>query len=163
MFGPAAGALPAATTLRVDAGATFLLGGASQTVSNLVCNGTLEGPGTLTVTEAIRPDGASAVGALAVKAGVKLVGTVELDLLANGTGDRIDFASGGTFDISDIHWTIADPTTVAASRFYTIANAAGATLTGELDVSGLPSSVVVEERNGSLVLHRIMGATITIR
>ena len=158
-----AGALPAATTLRVDAGAEFLLGGASQTVSNLVCNGTLEGPGTLTVTEAIRPGGASSVGALAVKTGVKLVGTVELDLLANGTGDSIDFASGDTFDISDIHWTIADPTTVAASRFYTIANAAGATLTGEPDVSGLPSSFAIEERNGNLVLHRITGATIFIR
>ena len=158
-----AGALPAATTLRVDAGATFLLGGASQTVSNLVCNGTLEGPGTLTVTGSIRPGGASSVGALAVKAGVKLVGTVELDLLANGTGDSVDFASGGTFDISDIHWTIADPTTVSASRFYTIANAAGATLTGEPDVSGLPSSIAIEERNGNLVLHRVTGATIIIR
>ena len=126
----AAGALPASTELTVDFGASFMLGGASQTVAALTGEGTVEGPGTLAVTGAICPGGNSAVGTLTVKGGATLSGTAELDLMSDGTCDRIDFAPAGTYDISGIHWTVSNVAATASCDSFIVANASGATLTG---------------------------------
>ena len=158
-----AGSLPSTTDLIVENGSVFHLGGVSQTVASLSGAGTVWGPGALTVSGAIRPGGTNTVGTLAVKGGAALAGTVELDVRADGTCDSIAFADGGTYDISGMCWTIADPSQMSANAKYTIASAGTATLTGEPDVSGLPANMTIVNKNGNLVLCRTKGFIVIVK
>ena len=159
-----AGALPTATTLTIDSGATFWLGDTSQTVAKLVGTGAIDGPGTLTVTDSICPGGSSSIGTFTIKRGVTLVGTVELDICADGSCDRIDFDSGATYDITGIHWTISNLAPAASCDSFTIANATGAALTGEFDISGIPVDYAIRrKRDGNVVFKRIKGTTLVVR
>ena len=158
------GSLPSSTFLTVNADASLLLGGASQTVASLAGNGSIEGSGLLTATDAIRPGGASSVGVLTLKGGAKLVGTVELDLRVDASCDRIDFAPGATYDISGIHWTVPNLAPAASCDRFVIANAVGAMLTGAIDVSGIASDCVIKQMNdGNLVFTRIKGTVVIIK
>ena len=158
-----AGSLPSTTDLIVENGTVFHLGGVSQTVASLSGAGTVWGQGVLTVSGMIRPGGASTVGTLVVNGGAALAGTVELDVQANGTCDSISFADGGTYDISGMRWTLADPSQMSADAKYTIASAGAATLTGEPDLSGLPANMTIVKKSGNLVLCRTKGLVIVFK
>lgn len=154
------GRLPATTDLSVAAGATFALADAAQTVRSLAGTGTVQGAGTLTVTEAIRPGGASAAGTLTLTAGAKLVGTCEFE-----SGDLLSFAAGSAYDVSGLKVKVADPKSVVMGSPRTIISAAGATLAGDFDLSD-PSMARLELRvksTGEIAVERPSGLLVILK
>lgn len=147
----ATGSLPTTTDLKVEAGASFVLADANQTVKTVSGAGTIVGPGTLTVTEAFRP------GALSLAAGTKLVGTC-----AFGTGDLLTFVPGPAFDVSGIKIRVLNPEVIGVDSPVKIMSVAGATLTGTFDIGDssmenlklkvTDAGDVVVRRKGGLVL-----------
>ncbi len=136
----ARGALPEATDLVVAEGAAFALGGTSQMVASLSGAGAVYGSGTLTATAGIFPGGKGEVGVLTLGADATLVGTVALDVSADGASDALAFEAGGTYDVSRLRLTVADPAKLDKAKRYAILRTNGATLCGEPDVSALPKN-----------------------
>lgn len=136
----ARGALPEATDLVVADGAAFALGGASQTVASLSGAGAVYGAGTLTATAGIFPGGKGEVGVLTLGADATLVGTVALDVSAEGASDALAFEAGGTYDVSGLRLTVADPAKLDKAKRYVVLRTSGATLCSEPDVSALPKN-----------------------
>ena len=147
-------ALPSGTPLSVASGATLLLCGASQTVASAAVSGTVAGAGTLTATGGFLPGGANTIGNMTLSGGATLVGDVALDFAANGTCDQIVFAPGGTYDVSGISLVPSASGEAAwkASKRFVIGSAAGATLTGDFDLSAIPNARIRQYDNGDLEL-----------
>ena len=152
--GTGVASLPSGTTLSVASGATLLLCGASQTVASAAVSGTVAGPGTLTAADGIFPGGDGTIGTMTVAGGATLAGDMVLDFAADGTCDRIVFAPGGTYDVSQIRLVPSDSGLAAWRnlRRFVIGSAAGATLTGSFDLSALSNARIRQRDNGDLEL-----------
>ena len=146
--------LPSGTTLSVASGATLLLCGASQTVASAAVSGTVADPGTLTAADGIFPGGDGTIGTMTVAGSATLAGDMVLDFATDGTCDRIVFAPGGTYDVSQIRLVPSDSGLAAWRnlRRFVIGSAAGATLTGSFDLSALSNARIRQRDNGDLEL-----------
>ena len=154
--------LPSTTPLSISSGATLALSGASQTVESAEVSGTVSGPGTLRATDGFFPGGENTIGTMTVADGATLSGDVTLDFAAGGICDRIVFAAGGTYDVSRIR-LVPSSSGLAAWRnapFFVIGSAAGATLTGDFDLSAIPNAVMIRRANGDLHLSIPQGTLI---
>lgn len=151
------GTLPSTTALTVDDGATFALAGAAQTVASLGGAGTVEGPGTLTVTGTIQP-----AGTVAVVSDAKLVGSWTV---GGENAGSIAFGKGGTYDVSGLKLKVSEPEHIEIGRPLSIADAAGATLTGAFDTSD-PSMTGLKlkvKSDGGIVVSRASGMVLLFR
>ena len=68
------------------------------------------------------------------------VGTVALDVSAEGASDALAFEAGGTYDVSGLRLTVADPAKLDKAKRYVVLGTNGATLSSEPDVSALPKN-----------------------
>ena len=114
------------------------------------------GNGATTMTAYYGTDAveAESLVTMTVAEGATLAGDMVLDFAADGTCDRIVFAAGGTYDVSQIRLVPSDSGLAAWRnlRRFVIGSAAGATLTGSFDLSALSNARIRQRDNGDLEL-----------
>lgn len=140
-------------------GATLALVGASATARALSGSGLVMGPGSLTLTDAVRPGG-DEMGTLTLGGGVVLSGTVEI-----GTaGDLLTFAPGATYDVSGIAFAFADGLDVSETEKLVVGCSKGAELVGSFDATRLPKGWKLSVRSsGDIIVRRETGLSILIK
>ncbi len=88
---------------------------------------------------------------------------VALDVSADGASDAAAFEAGGTYDVSGLRLTVADPAKLDPTKKYVVLRPNGATLCGEPDVSALPEGWRLRVRNGVVQLVCRRGLAILLR
>ena len=154
--------LPASTDVRIESDAALCLSGANQTVRTLSGFGTLVGAGSLSVTEGIFPGTDGETGRLTVAGDAVVSGAVTVDLLPDGTCDTLVLASGGTYDVSGLSFAVKDAELAVPHVNYTMLDASGATLVGDIDVSRVPSSFSVSVADGKVVVRKRSGLSVIV-
>ena len=155
--------IPATTDLKIEAGAKLHLSGANQTVRTLSGSGTLVGTGRIAATVGIHPGTDGTAGTLTVAGDATLAGTFTVDVLADGTCDKLALTPGGTYDVSCLSLAIKDASAARPNVSYMVFDSAGATLTGAVDVSGVPDSLKVVFADGKITVRKLSGNCVIIR
>lgn len=161
---PTEDVLPSGTDLSLAEDAVLALGGMTQKVASLSGTGTVSGPGRLSVTGRIAPGGAEAVGTLTLAEGATLSGTVELNVRVDGTCDRLAFAAGATYDLSELTLQFSASSDVPGTTRLCIGEVpTGATVTGTPNLSALPDGYRIRFRSNGMWLCPPRGAVLLIR
>ena len=157
------GSLPSSTVLKVGFDANFTLCGAKQTVRAVEGTGTLNGPGTLTVSDAVRPGGSGTAGTLMLSGGLTLDAVVELDVFGDGTCDAIKFAAG-VYDVSAIALKLSEAAQVDRSRKYVVAELGKeVTLVGDFNRAAIPDDLKLKVKKGNMVLSAKRGMVVILK
>ena len=173
----ASGVIPATCTMRVAAGANFIMNGSNycQTFARIEGGGSIHGTSSsavLTVTEAIAPGmGANSIGTLRVVHHALDIAddvALEIDVDTEGNSDCLLYSvnSHDPLDLSKMTLTINDLTTLNADKKYVIAKAEGGIVNGALFKStNLPATWGVRYVSSSheVQLFPIKGAKIIFR
>jgi hypothetical protein len=134
----ASGVIPAACTMRVAAGANFIMNGYSQTLARIEGSGSIYGTSSsavLTVTSAIAPGmGADSLGTLTVMDhALNLADDValEIDVDAEGNSDCLLYGKNYSeqIDLSKMTLQVNDLSKLNRNKKYTIATLSGDTTT----------------------------------
>jgi hypothetical protein len=117
-FLPTASAvLPATAAVTVASGATLDLAGSTVSIASLTGAGVVTN-GQLSVTGAVTP-----TGTLTLPDAPTLTGTLAMDVIGDGTGDRVNVA--GALNLSSLTLALALPTGKPAVTTYTLISAPG--------------------------------------
>jgi autotransporter-associated beta strand protein len=120
---------PAVTNL-LNVGTSVVLGGSGrldlghtvQTVTGLSGSGVVTN-GTLTATGLVQPGGAGTIGTLTVPGGTVLTGTLQVDVMPDGSCDML--AVQGAAALSSASLTVSKASTLDSTRIYTVLTCTG--------------------------------------
>ncbi len=146
--------LPQSATVSVAAGATLDLAGGAITIASLSGGGSVTN-GQLTVTGDVAPD-----GTLTLAGSPILTGALRLDILSNGTSDRL--AVAGVLNLSGLALLPNLPAGRPSAPSHTIVTAAGG-ITGAFESAALSGSWRVIYGPTSVRLIYITGTLIQIQ
>lgn len=147
-------ALPVATTLSVEEGATADLSGTSHTIYGLAGKGVVSN-GALTVTGLIQPGGTNALGTLTAPDGLALTGKLLVDVDADNTNDVL--AVQGSVNLSSATFATASTATLNSNRVYTVLTCTG--MPPHFASATLPSGWTLRYTAGAVRLTAISAVT----
>jgi autotransporter-associated beta strand protein len=161
-LGVATNTLLADNTVRVSSNALLDVNGKVQTLAGLGGSGTVTNNGLLTVTSAITPGDANAVGTLTLASACSLSGALNVEIAANGACDRLHVR--GDLDLSGLSLNVALLGPADKYAIHTVASCTD-TLSGSFTGTTLPKDWLVryDTANRRVYLIHQHGTLIRVR